>query len=372
MPNYRFFRTGIAFVAASLTAMAIAAPDPVLIGIVSPMTGSTAEYGTEVQEGVLTAMDTFNAAGGLGGRPYKAVLIDDGCDAKKAVQAANEVIASGIKFAIGPVCSGAAASAAKMYAKEGIVTITPGATAPEVTDDIKSHYFFRTIGRDDLQGTYIATVIIAHLKAKKTALLHDGDTYGAGITQTVKESLGSFGASIVLHEAIEPGAKDYSKIIAKLKSLGPDVVFFGGYTAEMGLLLRQAKEQGLETRFIGPEGVYSLSLLDIAGSAIDGLLFISPVDFSARPNNKAIVQAFQKAKRPANGNYQMTAYAAMQVLHESMKTVGTDPKKVADHMHANRFITSIGPVAFNNKGDLKNFDFAVFELDKNGNRKVIR
>ena len=372
MPNYRFFRTGIAFVAASLTAMAIAAPDPVLIGIVSPMTGSTAEYGTEVQEGVLTAMDTFNAAGGLGGRPYKAVLIDDGCDAKKAVQAANEVIASGIKFAIGFVCSGAAASAAKMYAKEGIVTITPGATAPEVTDDIKSHYFFRTIGRDDLQGTYIATVIIAHLKAKKTALLHDGDTYGAGITQTVKESLGSFGASIVLHEAIEPGAKDYSKIIAKLKSLGPDVVFFGGYTAEMGLLLRQAKEQGLETRFIGPEGVYSLSLLDIAGSAIDGLLFVSPVDFSARPNNKAIVQAFQKAKRPANGNYQMTAYAAMQVLHESMKTVGTDPKKVADHMHANRFITSIGPVAFNNKGDLKNFDFAVFELDKNGNRKVIR
>ena len=144
------------------------------------------------------------------------------------------------------------------------------------------------------------------------------------------------------------------------------------YPPEMGLLLRQAKEQGLQTQFMGAEGAFNQSLVEIAGPALEGMLFTYPADFSARAENQAIVQAFEKAQRPANGAYQMPAYAAVQVLHESMKAVGTDPKKVAEYMHSNRFDTVIGPVAFDRKGDLKNFDFVVFKLDKNGQRKLVR
>lgn len=372
MPRTHFLRTIIPLIAASLIGTAKAAPEPIFIGVLSPMAGSTAEYGTELQAGVLTAIEKLNTAGGLNGRPYEPVLIDDACDPKQSIQAAHQAIQSGIKFAVAHICSDATIAAAKIYEKEGIVAITPGATAPEVTDALRGRHFFRTIGRDDLQGAYIASVIVARLKAKKIALLHDGEAYGANMAQYVKNSLEKFGAPIALSQGIKAGAKDYSDVITKLKSIAPDAVFFGGYTPEMGLLLRQAKEQGLQTRFIGSEGVYSPSLMDIAGAAVEGMVFASPVDFSARPENQAIVDTFRKARRPANGNYQMTAYAAMQVLHESMKAVGPDPKKVADYMHANRFGTVIGSVAFDGKGDLKNFDFVVFELDKNGERKLVR
>ena len=372
MQRTTFLRASIALAAATLMGTASAAPEPILIGVPAPMTGPNTQYGDELKAGVLTAIETLNAAGGLNGRPYQPVLIDDACEPKQAVPAANRVINSGAKFAVAHVCSGVTVPAAKIYEEEGIVAITPGATAPQVTDNLKGSYFFRTIGRDDQQGPFAASFIVARLNAQTIVVLHDKQTYGAGVAQHVKASLEKLGANIALYDGINAGDSDYSAVITKLKTIKPDVVFFGGYPPEMGLLLRQAKEQGLQTQFMGAEGAFNQSLVEIAGPALDGMLFTYPADFSARAENQAIVQAFEKAQRPANGAYQMPAYAAVQVLHESMKAVGTDPKKVAEYMHSNRFNTVIGPVAFDRKGDLKNFDFVVFKLDKSGQRKLVR
>ena len=372
MQRTTFLRASIALAAATLIGTASAAPEPILIGVPAPMTGPNTQYGDELKAGVLTAIETLNAAGGLNGRPYQPVLIDDACEPKQAVPAANRVINSGAKFAVAHVCSGVTVPAAKIYEEEGIVAITPGATAPQVTDNLKGRHFFRTIGRDDQQGSFAASFIAARLNAQTIVVLHDKQTYGAGVAQHVKASLEKLGANIALYDGINAGDSDYSAVITKLKTIKPDVVFFGGYPPEMGLLLRQAKEQGLQTQFMGAEGAFNQSLVEIAGPALDGMLFTYPADFSARAENQAIVQAFEKAQRPANGAYQMPAYAAVQVLHESMKAVGTDPKKVAEYMHSNRFDTVIGPVAFDRKGDLKNFDFVVFKLDKSGQRKLVR
>jgi branched-chain amino acid transport system substrate-binding protein len=372
MQRTTFLRASIALAAATLMGTASAAPEPILIGVPAPMTGPNTQYGDELKAGVLTAIETLNAAGGLNGRPYQPVLIDDACEPKQAVPAANRVINSGAKFAVAHVCSGVTVPAAKIYEEEGIVAITPGATAPQVTDNLKGRHFFRTIGRDDQQGPFAASFIAARLNAQTIVVLHDKQTYGAGVAQHVKASLEKLGANIALYDGINAGDSDYSAVITKLKTIKPDVVFFGGYPPEMGLLLRQAKEQGLQTQFMGAEGAFNQSLVEIAGPALDGMLFTYPADFSARAENQAIVQAFEKAQRPANGVYQMPAYAAVQVLHESMKAVGTDPKKVAEYMHSNRFDTVIGPVAFDRKGDLKNFDFVVFKLDKSGQRKLVR
>ena len=255
---------------------------------------------------------------------------------------------------------------------QGIVAITPGATAPQVTDNLKGHYFFRTIGRDDFQGPFAAKFITTRLKPKNVVILHDKQTYGAGVAQHVKAALEKANMPILTYEGINAGDSDYSAVITKLKTLKPELVYFGGYHPEMGLLLRQAREQGLKVRFMGPEGVFNQGLIEIAGPAVEGMLFSFPADFSERPENKAIVEAFKKANRPANGAYQMPAYAAMQVLDKSIKAVGPDPKKVADYMHANSFDTTIGKVAFDAKGDLKDFEFVVFELGKDGSKKALK
>lgn len=136
-------------VAVALGALALAgsvhAADTIKIGIPQPMTGPNTQYGDQIQAGALTAIETINAKGGVKGKKLEPILIDDGCEPKQAVPAANRVVNSGAKFAVAHACSGVTVAAVNVYEQEGIVGITPGATSPLVTDTIKPHYFFRTI-----------------------------------------------------------------------------------------------------------------------------------------------------------------------------------------------------------------------------------
>jgi len=358
--------------AVALGALALAgsvhAADTIKIGIPQPMTGPNTQYGDQIQAGALTAIETINAKGGVKGKQLEPILIDDGCEPKQAVPAANRVVNSGAKFAVAHACSGVTVAAVNVYEQEGIVGITPGATSPLVTDTIKPHFFFRTIGRDDQQGPFAADYIAKTVKPKTVAVLHDKQTYGSGVATQVKNTLEKDKVNVVMFEGINVGDSDYSAIITKLKSAGVDFVYFGGYHPELGLLLRQSREQGLNVQFMGPEGTANQDLVAIAGPAIEGLLVTLPADFTKRPGNEAIVKAFEAKKRNPDGAFQMPAYAAVELIADGINAVGEDPAKVADYLHSHAFDTSIGKVEYDAKGDLKNFEFAVFKWDKDGKK----
>lgn len=353
-------------VMAGMMAAGVATADTIKIGIPQPMTGPATQYGDQIQAGALTAIDAFNAAGGVLGKQLEPLLIDDGCEPKQAVPAANRVVNAGAKFAVAHACSGTTVPAVNVYEQEGIVAITPGATSPLVTDTIKPHYFFRTIGRDDQQGPFAADYITDVLKPATVAILHDKQTYGSGVASQVRDSLADTDVDLVLFEGINVGDSDYSAVITKLKSINPDLIYFGGYHAELGLLLRQAREQDLQTQFMGPEGVANQDLVAIAGPAVEGLLVTLPADFTKLAGNEQILENFETFKRNPNGAFTMPAYAAVQILVDSINAVGEDPDKVADYMHSNAFDTGIGKVEYDEKGDLKQFEFAVFQWDENG------
>lgn len=352
--------------AAGMMAASAASADTIIIGIPQPMTGPATQYGDQIQAGALTAIDAFNAAGGVNGKQLEPLLVDDGCEPKQAVPAANRVVNAGAKFAVAHACSGTTVPAVNVYEQEGIVAITPGATSPLVTDTIKPHYFFRTIGRDDQQGPFAADYVANVLKPSTVAILHDKQTYGSGVASQVRDSLADTDVELVLFEGINVGDSDYSAVITKLKSVNPDLIYFGGYHAELGLLLRQAREQDLQTQFMGPEGVANDDLVAIAGPAVEGLLVTLPADFTKLEGNETILEHFKTYNRSPNGAFNMPAYAAVQILVESINAVGEDPDKVADYMHSNTFDTAIGKVEYDEKGDLKQFEFAVFQWDAQG------
>ncbi len=338
------------------------------IALVIPTTGPVTQYGDMIKEGATTAIEVANAAGGVNGKKIELVAIDDACEPKQGPVAANRVVNSKIGFVIGPVCSGAAIAAAPIYNNEGVVAVTPSATAPALTDGKNFHFVFRTIGRDDQQGPAAAKFIAERMKPKKVAILHDKQSYGQGIASSVRDGLKKAGIDVALFEGINAGDTDYSAVITKLKSAGVDFVYYGGYHPEMGLLLRQAAEQGLKVRMMGPEGVGNPEVNAIAGAAVEGMLVTLPADFSANPKNAAVVTAFKEKKRNASGAFQLTSYAAAQALLASIKAVGDNPVKVADYMHKSTIDTVLGPVSWNKQGDLNAFDFQVFEWHKDGSR----
>lgn len=342
------------------------------IAMVVPATGPVTQYGDMVKEGVTTAVELANAAGGINGKKIELVTVDDACEPKQGPVAANRVVNAKIGYVVGPVCSGAAIAAVPVYNNEGVVVVTPSATSPALTEGKNYHFIFRTIGRDDQQGPAAAKFIAEKVKPKKVAVLHDKQSYGQGIASSVRDDLKKAGVQVALFEGINAGDSDYSAVITKLKSAGVDFVYYGGYHPEMGLLLRQAGEQGLKVRMMGPEGVGNPEVNAIAGPAVEGMLLTLPADFAANPKNAAVVKAFKDKKRDASGAFQITAFAATQVILDSIKAVGDNPAKVAEHMHKATFETPLGAIGWDKKGDLKSFDFQVFEWHKDGSKTAAK
>ncbi len=342
------------------------------IAMVLPATGPVTQYGDMVKEGVTTAVELANAAGGINGKKIELVTVDDACEPKQGPVAANRVVNAKIGYVVGPVCSGAAIAAVPVYNNEGVVVVTPSATSPALTEGKNYHFIFRTIGRDDQQGPAAAKFIAEKIKPKKVAVLHDKQSYGQGIASSVRDDLKKAGVQVALFEGINAGDSDYSAVITKLKSAGVDFVYYGGYHPEMGLLLRQAGEQGLKVRMMGPEGVGNPEVNAIAGPAVEGMLLTLPADFAANPKNAAVVKAFKDKKRDASGAFQITAFTATQVIIDSIKAVGDNPAKVAEHMHKATFETPLGAIGWDKKGDLKSFDFQVFEWHKDGSKTAAK
>ena len=106
------------------------ANDTIKIAIAGPFTGAVTQYGAMVKEGVDTAVELINASGGVLGKQLETVVMDDGCEPKQGPVVANRVVNDGIHYVVGHVCSGATIAATNIYDSEGVLMISPSATAP--------------------------------------------------------------------------------------------------------------------------------------------------------------------------------------------------------------------------------------------------
>ena len=176
------------------------------IGLPGPITGPVTQYGDMVRAGAMTAVEQINAGGGP--NQFELVPVDDACEPKQAVLAANKLVSQGVKFVIGHLCSGATIAAADIYENEGVVMISPSATAPQLTEAKSRKFIFRTIGRDDQQAPAAANYIAQKLKPKKVAILHDKQSYGQGLANSVKATLDAAKVPVAIFEGINAGESE--------------------------------------------------------------------------------------------------------------------------------------------------------------------
>lgn len=335
--------------------------DTIKIAVVGPVTGPVAQYGDMQFTGAKMAVKQINANGGVLGKQLEAVILDDACEPKQAVAVANKVVNDGISFVVGHLCSGSTQPASDIYDEEGILMITPASTSPDITKrGLQS--VFRTIGLDSQQGTVAGRYIVETVKPKRLAIIHDKQQYGQGVADQVRQTVEAAGIKPVVYEGVNKGQKTFAALITKLKSAKVDFVYYGGYHPELGLLLRQSREQGFATKFMGPEGVGNKDITNIAGEASEGLLVTLPADFSKDSANAKLVEAFKASGDDYSGPFVMPAYAAVQIIAESIEKAKTeDPIKVAEVVKKSSFNTPIGLVEYQENGDLKEFQFVIYE-----------
>jgi branched-chain amino acid transport system substrate-binding protein len=341
----------------------------VVMGVALGLTGQCAAIGQQALRGVEAAVADINAAGGINGEKLVTEVADDACDPKQAVNVANQLVSEEVDFVVGHLYSGATIAASDVYADEGIIMMSGSATAPQLTERGLTNVF-RAAGRDDQQGTVAANRIIEQFKGKKIAVLHDKGAYGKGLADEVTKTLGEQGIQPVVSDAINAGEQDYSAVISKLKTAGVDVVYYGGYYPEAGLMLRQAANQGYKVQMVGADGLQATDLWAIAGDAANGTLFTFTADPSTNPGAQKANETFEKAGvQPDNFTYYY--YAAVQALAQAAaKAKSTDAEEMAKVLRSESFDTAVGTLKFDEKGDLTDPAFAFYEW-RDGDTKVV-
>ncbi len=342
----------------------------VTVAVVGPMTGQYATYGDQLRRGAEKAVADINAKGGILGNKLQLVVGDDACDPKQAVAVANQMAARGVALVDGHYCSSSSIPASAIYNDTGILQISPASTNPRFTDEPAAKGWtniFRISGRDDDQGATAAKYIAANFAGKRLALVHDKSAYGKGLVDEMKKAVNRAGLQEVLYDSVSQGEKDFTSLITLLKQKAIDVVYFGGYHAEAGLIVRQARDQGLNTRFIGGDTLMTEEFYKITGASGDGTLMTFHPDPRRNPAARTLVEQFQAQGIDPTG-YTLYSYSVMQVFAQAAQAAGSlDMAKVSTLLRSGKvFDTAVGILSFDWKGDVATPDFVFYEWRNGG------
>jgi branched-chain amino acid transport system substrate-binding protein len=358
------FKTLLGATAVATLALASAARADIVIGLIAPVTGPVAAYGNQVKNGAETAIDVINKAGGVLGEKLVLKIADDAGEPKQGVSAANQLIGDGIRFVVGPVTSGVAMPASDALAENGVLMVTPTATTPDLTtrglDTV-----LRTCGRDDQQAEVAAAYVLAHAKDKRIAIINDKGAYGKGLADAFKDTLNKGGVTEVLNEAVTPGDKDFAALTSRLKADNIDVVYFGGYHPEAGLLVRQMADLGIKPMLIGGDGLSNSEFWSIGTDAAAGTLFTNAADATKNPDAKAAADALSARNIPAEA-FTLNAYAAVEVIKAGIEKAGSaeDALAVAAALKSGEPVkTAIGELTYGETGDLTSQTFDLFKWE---------
>ena len=243
----------------------------IVIGAAGPLTGSYAVFGEQFRHGAERAVADINAHGGVLGKQLRLIMGDDACDPKQAVSVANDMASQGAVLVAGHYCSGSSIPASDVYQESNIAMISPASTAPDFTDRGLPNVF-RVCGRNDAQGPIAAEYVLKHYPNARIAIVDDRSTYGKDLADQFRASINAKGMHAILNETIVAGEKDYGPLVTRLKQANADLIYFGGYHPEAGLIIRQMREQGLKTILIGGDSLVTEEFWTITGPAGEGTL----------------------------------------------------------------------------------------------------
>ena len=354
--------------AAFASTVGLANAQDIKIAVVGSITGPNAAYGEQMKHGAEMAVKDINAKGGVLGKNLDLILVDDACDPEQGVAAANDVVGKGVVFVAGHTCTSASIPASAVYHESGVLQMTPASQIPALTDNAAEkgwNNVFRSCGRIDAQGAIAGKYLVYHYNGRKVAIVHDGTLYGKGSADDTMKAMNAAGLKQAMYEAITQGDKDFSVLITKMKEEGIDVIYYGGYPTEAGLIVRQARDQGFKAQFIGTSALVTEDYWKISGPAGEGTLMTFPPDPRNMPAAKVVVDEFRAQGYNPEG-YTLYTYAAIQAFAQAAakaKSVKVDDLSKA--LHSMTAQTVIGSLTWDKKGDVTDARY-VFYVWHNG------
>jgi branched-chain amino acid transport system substrate-binding protein len=307
------------------------------IGINYELTGDVASYGQASVEGIELALEEVNNAGGINGKTIRWIKYDNKSDKSQATTLATKLMTQDKVIAVlGPATSGAFKATIPEAMKNKIVVASGSATDDSVTidDNGVKEYAFRICFTDSYQGTAMANFALNNLSATKAVVILDNSSdYAKGLATNFTSTFEAGGGKVVATEAFVSGDTDFNAIITKIKGESFDVVFIPGYYNEAGLIIKQARNQGIDAPILGPDGFGAPELTELAGAdALNDVYFSSHFSsLDKDPSVMGFIESYKAKYGKDPDQFAALGYDLAMFVIDGIKRAGSeDPVALKD------------------------------------------
>jgi branched-chain amino acid transport system substrate-binding protein len=327
--------------------------DTIKIGLNLELSGGVASFGTSIAKGVELAVEEINNDGGVDGKEIELIKVDNKSESSEATNAAIKLINQDkVTAIIGSATSGNTVAQVQIANDNKTVVLSPSGTSPNVTvgtDGSVNEYAFRTSFIDPFQGTVAANFAADELDVKSVAIYADSSSdYAKGLASAFKETFEGTGGKIVAEESYVAKDTDFRSTLTRIKSSNPDFIFIPGYYEEVGLIVKQAREMGIDVPLMGADGWDSPKLVELAGADALNNTYITNHYSSDDPDEKIqkFVSSFSDKYEGASPDaFNALGYDSVYLLADAIKRAGgLDKTKIKDELASTKDLSLVSGV----------------------------
>lgn len=328
--------------------------DTIKIGATAPLTGPVAIYGITATNGSKLAMEEINKNGGVLGKKIDFVVLDSKGDATEAITAYNRLVDEGIVAFIGDAPSKPTLAIAEVAAQDNMPMITPTGTQFNITE--AGPNVFRVCFTDPYQGVILANLAKNNLKAQTAAIMvNNSSDYSDGVAEAFIKEAEKLGLKVVAKEGYSDGDKDFRAQLTKVASANPDVLLIPDYYEQAALITTQAREVGVKSTFIGPDGWDGVAkaLDSSAYGAIENSYFTN--HYSVEDKNEKVqdfLKAYKEKYNEEPSSFAALGYDAAYLMKDAIEKAGsTDKEAIIKTLKGIEFDGVTGHLKFDDKNN---------------------
>ncbi len=323
---------------------------PIVVGLVTEVTGAQASTGENQTNGLKQALEEWNQKGGIKGGQIKLAIEDDTSTPPGAVNAFNKVLDQKPVAVFIPNFANFDMAIEPAIRKAGIPAIT-GASGPGVTA-AGNPWIFRVRTNDVVMGKLAAEYAVKEMGVKKIGILYVTGEMGAGASKVVQENLEALGAPPVAMESYNPDDKDVTAQLLNLQKAGAELVIGWAYPPDAAMVMTNMLQLGVKMKLLGSPAYGVSDALKLAKEAANGHTVITDWVAGDDPAQQEWVKKIEtRAKLPANFIHSVY-YDGMNILASTIEKAGTEPAALRDALRAVKGYKGItGEYSFDEKGD---------------------
>ncbi len=324
-------------------------PDTVRVGLNYELSGPVATYGQGLTAGIELAIEEINKDGGILGKQVEIIKVDNKSEDSETANVSTRLATrDNVVALLGPATSGNTKAATPAAMQNKIPLISASATADDITVDSNGNvreYIFKTCFSDSFQGVMMAGFAFEDLGLKKAAILSDTTSdYAKGLSKSFQKTYEELGGTILAEEAYQAKDTDFKAVLTNLKGLNPDVLFVPGYYEEVGLIVRQARELGLNVPILGADGYESPKLTEIAGKDVLNDVYYSS-HYSPMDDSEEVVSFKENFKAKYNDEadaFNALGYDMAYFFKDALERAGeVDTEKLKDALASTKDFSGV-------------------------------